>query len=149
MGATVAPAVQVAPDPARNGGAMRTLANATGMKVVNPAQATPIRDKGVVAPLATWTAPDLSRDIGTVGAAPEADATAVENPEAPARGAGALVEAEMRKSMTMVTPMKRKSEETRGAVAGQPLQDAAGRPVDETSKGISLWMRSQARSCRA
>ncbi len=148
MGATVTPAVRMAPDPAQNGGAMRTLASATGMKVVNPAQATPVRDKGVVAPLATWTAPDLNRDRGIVGAAPEADATAVKNQVAPARGAGALVEAEMRKSMTTVTPRKRRSEETRGAVAGQPLQDAAGHPVGETSEGISLGMRSRARSCR-
>jgi hypothetical protein len=145
----VTPAVRMAPDPAQNGGAVRTLASATGMKAVNPAQATPIRDKGVVAPLATWTAPDLSRDIGTVGAAPEADATAVKNPVAPARGAGALAEAEMRKSMTTVTPRKRKSEETREAAAEQPLPGAAGRPVGKTSEGISLGTRSRARSCRA
>ncbi len=109
MGATVTSAVCVAPDPAQNGGAVRTLASKIGRKVVNPAQATLIRGKGVVAPLATWTAPNLSRDIGTVGAAPEADATEVKNPVVPARGAGALAEAEMRKSMTMVTPRKRES----------------------------------------
>ncbi len=127
----------------------KTSASATGMKVVNPAQATPVRDKGVVAPLVTWMAPDLNRGRETVGAAPEADATAVKNLVAPARGAGALVQVEMRKSMTTVTPMKMKSEETREAAAEQPLPDAAGRPVDETSEGISLGMRSQAQSCRA
>ena len=149
MGATVAPAVLVAPDPAQSGGAAKTSASAAGMKVVNQAQATPVRGKEVGAPLVTWTAPDLSRDGEIMGAALEADATAVGSLVAPARGAGALVEAEMRKSMTTVTPRKRKSEETRGAVAGRPLQDAAGHLVGEISEGISLGMRSGARSCRA
>ncbi len=149
MGATVAPAVQEVPDPARNGGAAKTSASAIKMKVVNQAQATPVRGKEVGAPLVTWTAPDLNRDGEIVGAAAEADATVVKNLTAPARGAGALVEAGMRKSMTTVTPRTRRSEETRGAVAGQPLQDEAGHPVGETSEGTSLGMRSRARSCRA
>ncbi len=149
MGATVAPAVLVAPDPAQNGGAVKTSASATGMKVVNQAQATPVRGKEVGAPLVTWTAPDLNRGREIVGAAPEAEATAVKNLVAPAKGAGALAEVEVRKSMTMATPRKIKSEETRGVVAGQPLQDAAGHPVGETSEGISLGMLSQALSYRA
>ena len=146
---TATPVVRMAPDPALNGGAMRTLANATGMKVVNPAQATPVQDKGAVAPFASWTAPDLNRDRGFVGAAPEADATAVEKAAAPAREAGALVLVEVRKSTTTVIPRMRKSEETKGAAAGRPLQDATGQPAGETSEGISLGMRSRARSCRA
>ncbi len=121
MGATVAPAVLVAPDPAQKGGAAKTSASAFRMKVVNQAQATPVRGKEVGAPLVTWTAPDLNQDRGFVGAAPEADAMAVENAAAPARGAGALVEAEMRKNVTIVTPRTRRSKGTRGAVAGQPL----------------------------
>jgi hypothetical protein len=133
VGVTATPVVRMAPDPAQNGGAMRTSASTTGTKVVNPAQATPVRDKGVMAPLVTWTTPDLSRDRETVGAAPEADATAVENLVAPARGAGALAQEEMRKSMTTVTPTKMKSEETREAAAERPLPDAAGRPMGETS----------------
>ena len=149
MGATVEPAVPVAPDPAQSGGAAKTSASVIRMKVVNPARATPTRGKEVGAPLVTWTAPDLSRDGEIVGAAPEADATAVRSPVAPARGAGALVEAEVRKSTMTVIPRTRRSEETRGAAAGQPLQDAAGQPVGETSKGISPGMRSRARSCRA
>ncbi len=149
VGATVAAAVQVAPDPARNGGAAKTSAIEIKMKVFSQAQAAPVRGKEVGAPLITWTALDLNRDREIVGAALEADATAVRNLVAPARGAGALVEAEMRKSMTTVTPRTRRSEETRGAAAGQPLQDAAGHPVGETSGGISLGMRSRARSCRA
>ncbi len=68
---------------------------------------------------------------------------------APARGAGALVEAEARKSTTTVIPRMRRSEETKGAAAGRPLQDAPGHPTGETSEGISLGMRSRARSCRA
>jgi hypothetical protein len=149
VGAMVAPAVLVAPDPAQNGGAVRTSASAIGMKVVNQTQATPVRGKEVGALLVTWTAPDLNRDRGFVGAAPEADATAVENAAAPARGAGALAQEEMRRIMTTATSMTRRSKETRGAVARQPLQDAAGHPVGETSEGISLGMRSRARSCRA
>jgi hypothetical protein len=43
----------------------------------------------------------------------------------------------------------RRSKGTRGAVVGQPLRDAAGHPVGEISEGISLGMRSRARSCRA
>ena len=149
MGAIVAPAVLVAPDPARSGGAAETSASVIRMKVVNPAWAIPTRGKEVGAALVTWTAPDLSRDGGTVGVAPEADATAVRSLVALARGAGALVEAEARKSTTTVIPRTRRSEETRGAAAEQPLQDAAGHPVGETSEGISLGMRSRARSCRA
>ncbi len=84
-----------------------------------------------------------------MGAAPEADATAVKNLVAPEREAGALAQVEMRKSMTTVTPTKMKSEGTREAAAEQPLPDAAGRPVDETSEGIGLGMRSRAQSCRA
>ncbi len=122
MEATVAPAVLVAPDPAQNGGAAKTSASAIRMKVVNQAQATPVRGKEVGAPLVTWTAPDLNRDRGFVGAAPEADATVVEKAAAPAREAGALAQEEMSRIMTTATPMTRRSKETRGAVAGQPLQ---------------------------
>jgi hypothetical protein len=82
----------MASDPAQNGGAMKTSASATGMKVVNPAQATPVRDKGVMAPQVTWTAPDVNRDRETVGEVPKADATSVENLVMPARGAGALAQ---------------------------------------------------------
>jgi hypothetical protein len=53
VGATVAPAVLVAPDPAQNGGAVKTSASAIGVKVVNQAQATPVRGKEVGAPLVT------------------------------------------------------------------------------------------------
>jgi hypothetical protein len=149
VGATVTPAVLVAPDPAQSGGAAKTSASVIRMKVVNPARATPTRGKEVGAPLVTWTAPDLSRDGEIVGAAPEADAMAVRSLVAPARGAGALVEVEVRKSMTTVIPRTRRSEETKGAAAGRPLQDATGHPAGETSEGISLGMRSRARSCRA
>ncbi len=147
MGATVAPAVLVAPDPAQSGGVAKTSSSVIRMKVVNPARATPIRGKEVGAPLVTWTAPDLSRDGEIVGAVPEADATAVRNLVAPVRGAGALVE--VRKSTTTVIPRTRKSAETKGAAAGRPPQDATGHPAGETSEGISLGMRSRARSCRA
>ncbi len=149
MGAIVAPAVLVAPDPARSGGAAKTSASVIRMKVVNPAQATPTRGKEVGAPLATGTAPVLSRDGEIVGAAPEADATAVRNLVMPAKGAGALVEAEVRKSTTTVIPRTKKSEGTKGATAGRPLQDATGHPAGKTSEGISLGMRNRARSCRA
>ena len=149
MGAIVAPAVLVAPDPAQSGGAGKTSASVIRMKVVNPARATPTRGKKVGAPLVTGTAPDLSRDGEIVGAAPEADATAVKNPVAPARGAGALVEAEMRKSTMTVIPRTRRSEETKGAAAGRPLQDATGHLADETSEGINLETQSRVRSCRA
>ncbi len=143
MGATVAPAVLVAPDLARSGGAAKTSANVIRMKVVNPARATPTRGKGVGAPLVTGTAPVLSRDGEIVGAALEADATA--------KGAGALAEAEAeaKKSTMTVIPKTRKSKETKGAAAGRPLQDATGQLAGETSEGISLGMRSRARSCRA
>jgi hypothetical protein len=149
VGATVAPAVLVALDPAQNAGATKALASATKMKVASQAQATPTRGQEVEAPLVTRTAPNLNRDGEIVGAAPEADATAVRNLVALVRGAGALVEAEMRKSTMTAIPRTRRSEETRGAAAGRPLQDAAGYPVGETSEGISLGMRSRARSCRA
>ena len=149
MGAIVAPAVLVAPDPARSGGAAKTSASVIRMKVVNPARATPIRDKEVGAPLVTGTAPVLSRDGEIVGAAPEADTTAVRSLVAPVRGEGALGLVELRKSMMTVIPRMRKSEETKGAAAGRPLQDATGHPAGETSEGISLGMRSRARSCRA
>jgi hypothetical protein len=114
------------------------------MKVVNPAWAIPTRGKEVGAALVTWTAPDLSRDGEIVGAAPEADATEVRSLVAPARGAGALVEAEARKSTTT-----KKREETKGAAAGPPLLDATGHPAGKTSEGISLGMRNRVRSCRA
>jgi hypothetical protein len=116
--------------------------------VVNPARATPTRGKEVGAPLVTGTAPVLNRDGEIVGAAPEADATAVRNLVAPAKGAGALAEAEVRKSTMTVIPRMKKSEGTKGAAAGQPLQDATGHPAGETSEDISLGTRSQARSCR-
>ncbi len=99
MGTTVAPAVLVAPDPAQNGRAAKTSTSAIRMKVINQAQATPVQGKEVGAPPVTWTAPDLNQDGEIVGAAPEADATAVRNLVVPARGAGALVEADMRKSI--------------------------------------------------
>ncbi len=149
MGAIVAPAVLVAPDPARSGGAAKTSVSVIRMKVVNPARATPARGKKVGVPLVTGTAPVLSRDGEIVGAAPQAGVTAVRNLVAPARGAGALVEAEARKSMTTVTPKTKKREETKGAAAGRPLQDATGHPAGETSEGISLGTQSRARSCRA
>ena len=149
MGAIVAPAVLVAPDPARSGGAAKTSASVIRMKVVNPARTTPIRGREARAPLVTKTAPGLSRDGEIVGAAPEADAAAVRNLVAPAKGAGALAEAEVRKSTMTVIPKTRKSKETKGAAAGRPLQDATGHPEGETSEGISLGTRSQARSCRA
>ncbi len=117
MGAIVALAVLVAPDPARSGGAAKMSASVIRMKVVNPARATPTQDKEVGAPLVTGTAPVLSRDGEIVGAAPEADATEVRNPVAPAKGAGALAEAEAKKSMITVIPKTRKSEETKGAAA--------------------------------
>jgi hypothetical protein len=149
VGATVAPAVLVAPDPAQSGGAAKTSASVIRMKVVNPARATPTQGKEVEAPLVTWTAPDLSRGGEIVGASPEVDATAVRNLVAPARGAGALVEAEVRKSMTTVILRTRRSEETKGAAAGPPLLDATGHPAGKTSEGISLGMRNRVRSCRA
>ncbi len=149
MGVTATPVVRMAPDPAQNGGAMKTAASTTGTKVVNPARATRVRDKGVMASLVTWMAPDLNRDRGTVGAAPEADATAVGSLVAPARGAGALAQGEMRKSTTTVTPTRMKSEKTREVAAEQPLPDAGDCPMGETSEGISLGMRSRARSYRA
>ncbi len=149
MGATVEPAAPGAPDPAQSGGAAKTSASVIRMKVVDPAWAIPTRDKEVGAALVTWTAPDLSRDGEIVGAALEADATAVRSLVAPARGAGALVEAEARKSTTTVIPRMRRSEETKGAAAGRPFQDTTGHPAGETSEGISLGMRSQARFCRA
>jgi len=149
VGAIVAPAVLVAPDPARSGGAAKTSASVIRMKVVNPARATPTRDKEVGAPLVTGTAPVLSRDGEIVGAAPEADATEVRNPVAPARGAGALVEAEARKSTMTVIPRMRKNKETKGAAAGRPPQDTTGHPAGETSEGINLEMQSRVRSCRA
>ncbi len=149
MGATVAPAVLVAPYPAQSGGAAKTSASVIRMKVANPAQATPTRGKEVRALLVTGTAPGLSRGGEIVGVAPEADATEVRNPVAPAREAGVLVEAEARKSTMTVIPRTRKSEETKGAAAGRPLQDATGHLAGETSEGISLGTRSRARSCRA
>jgi len=149
VGATVAPAVLVAPNPAQSGGAAKTSASVIRMKVVNPARATPTRGKEVGAPLVTWPAPDLSRDGEIVGATREADATAVRNLVAPGKGAGALVEAKVRKSTMTVIPRTRRSEEIKGAAAGRPLQDATGHPAGEISEGISLGMRSRARSCRA
>ncbi len=149
MGATVAPAVLVAPDPARSGRAAKTSASVTRMKAVNPARATPTRGKEVGALLVTGMAPVLNRDGEIVGATPKADTTAVRNLVAPAKGAGALAEAEVRKSMMTVIPRTKKSEGIKGAAAGRPLQDATGHPEGETSEGISLGTRSQARSCRA
>ncbi len=67
MGATVAPAVLVAPDPAQNGGAAKTSATTIRMKVVNQAQATPVQGKEVGAPLVTWMAPDFNRDQDAAG----------------------------------------------------------------------------------
>jgi len=84
-----------------------------------------------------------------VGAAPEADTTAVRSLVAPAKGEGALVLVEVRKSTMTVIPRMRKNKETKGAAAGRPLQDAAGHLADETSEGINLEMQSQVRSCRA
>ena len=149
MGATVEPTAPVAPDPAQSGGAAKTSASVIRMKVANPAQATPTRGKEVRALLVTGTAPGLSRGGGIVGLAPEAGVTEFKNPVAPAREAGVLVEAEARKSTMTVIPRTKKSEGTKGAVAGWPLQDAIGHPAGETSEGISLGMRSRARSCRA
>jgi hypothetical protein len=149
VGAIVAPAVLVAPDPARSGGAAKTSASVIRMKVVNPARATPTRGKEVGAPLAIGTAPGLSRDGEIVVAAPEAGTTAVRSLVAPAKGVGALVLVEVRKSTMTVIPRTKKSEGTKGAAAGRSLQDATGHPVGETSEGISLGMRSRARSCRA
>jgi hypothetical protein len=149
VGATVAPTVQVVPDPAQNAGATQALASATKMKAASQAQATPTRGKEVEAALVTRTAPDLNQDGEIVGAAPEADATTVRNLVAPARVAGALVEAEMRKSTMAAIPRRRRSRETRGAAAGRPLQDATGHLMGEISEGVSLGMRSRARSCRA
>ncbi len=149
MGATVVPAVLVAPDAAQSGGAAKTSTSVIRMKAANPARATPTRGKEVVALLVTGTAPDLSRDGEIVGAAPEADATAARSLVAPARGLGALAEAEARKSTMTVIPRMRNSKETKGAAAGRPLQDATGHPAGETSEGISREMQSRARSCRA
>ena len=149
MGAIVAPAVLVAPDPARSGGAAKSSASVIRMRVVNPARATPTRGKEVGAPLVTGTAPGLSRDGEIVGAAPEADTTAVRSLVAPAKGEGALVLVEVRKSMMTAIPRMRKIKETKGAAAGRPLQDATGHPAGETSEGISREMQSRARSCRA
>ena len=84
-----------------------------------------------------------------MGATPEADPTAGRSLVALAREAGALVLVEVRKNMMTVTPRMRKSEETKGAAAGRPLQDATGHPAGKTSEGISLGMRSRVRSCRA
>ena len=84
-----------------------------------------------------------------MGLAPEAGVTEFKNPVALAREAGALVLVEVRKNTMTVTPRMRKSEETKGAAAGRPLQGATGRPAGETSEGISPGMRSRARSCRA
>jgi hypothetical protein len=149
VGATVEPTAPVAPDPAQSSGPAKTSASVIRMKVVNPAWAIPTRGKEVGAALVTWTAPDLSQDGEIVGAAPEADATAVRSLVAPASGAGALVEAEVRKSTMAVIPRMRKSKGTKGAAAGRPLQDATGHPAGETSEGISLEMQSRALSCRA
>ena len=91
VGATAAPAVLVAPDQARSGGAAKTSASNINMKVANPARAIPTRGKEVGAPLATRTAPDLSRGGEIVGATPEADSTAGRSLMAPAKGEGALV----------------------------------------------------------
>ncbi len=84
-----------------------------------------------------------------MGAAPETDSTAVRSLVAPVRGEGALGLVELRKSTTTVTPRMRKSEETKGAAAGRPLQDATGRLAGETSEGINLEMQSRVQSCRA
>ncbi len=149
MGAIVAPAVLVAPDPARSGGAAKTSASVIRMKVVNPARATPTRGKKVRVPLVTGTAPGLSRDGEIVGAAPEANTTAVRSLVAPAKGEGALVLVEVRKSTMAAIPRMRKNKETKGATAGRPLQDATGHLAGETSKGINMEMQSRVRSCRA
>ncbi len=148
MGATVAPAVLVAPNPARSSGAAKTSASVIRMKVVNPARATPTRGKEVGAPLVTGTAPGLSRDGEIVGAAPEADTTAVRSLVAPAKGVGALVLVEARNSTMTVIPRMKKNKETKGAAAGRPLQGATGHLAGETSEGINLEMQSRVRSCR-
>jgi hypothetical protein len=84
-----------------------------------------------------------------VGAAPEADLTAVRCLVAPAKGEGALGLVELRKSTMTVIPRMRKNKETKGAAAGRPLQDATGHLAGETSEGINLEMQSRVRSCRA
>jgi hypothetical protein len=88
VGVTATPVVRLTPNPALNDEAMRTPASATKTKVVNPARVTPVQNKGVTAPLATQTAPDLNQGKETVGAAPEADATGFGNLVAPVKGAG-------------------------------------------------------------
>ena len=149
VGATAAPAVLGAPDPARSGGAAKTSASDIKMKVVNPAWATPIRGKEVGAPFAPRTAPDPSRGGEIVGATPEADSTAGRSLVAPAKGEGAQALAEARKSTMTVIPRMKKSKETKGAAAGRPLQDATGHLADETSEGINLETQNRVRSCRA
>jgi hypothetical protein len=149
VGVTATLVVRLTPNPAQNDGAMRTLASATKTKVVNPARVAPVQDKGVTGPIATQTAPDLNRGKGTMGASPEADATAVGNLVAPAKGAGAWAQEEMRKRMTTVTPTRMRIKEARETTVEWPLLDAVGHPTGKTSEAISLGMRSRARSCRA
>ncbi len=84
-----------------------------------------------------------------MGAALEADATAVKSLVAPVKGEGAQVPVEARKSTMTVIPRMRKSKETKGAAAGRPLQDATGHLAGETSEGINLEMQSRVQSCRA
>ena len=84
-----------------------------------------------------------------MGAAPEADSTAVRSLVAPAKGEGAQVLVEVKKSTMMVIPRMRKNKETKGAAAGRPLQDTTGHLAGETSEGINLEMQSRVRSCRA
>jgi hypothetical protein len=84
-----------------------------------------------------------------MGAAPEADTTAVRSLAAPAKPEGALVLVEVRKSTMTVILRMRKNKETKGAAAGLPLQDATGHLAGKTSEGINLEMQSRVRSCRA
>ncbi len=77
-----------------------------------------------------------------MGAAPEADATVVRSLVAPAKGEGAQVLVEARKSTMTVIPRMRKSKETKGAAAGRSLQDATGHLAGETSEGINLEIQA-------
>ncbi len=84
-----------------------------------------------------------------MGAAPEANATAVKSLVVPGKGEGAQVLVEARRSTLTVIPRMRKNKETKGAAAGRPLQDATGHLADETSESINLEMQSRVRSCKA
>jgi hypothetical protein len=161
VGVTVTPAIRTAREPTREAKNRKMLADAAVVVAANLILTAPVQDVEAeavaalanvtaVTTLAIQTVPNPTQDEGTVGMVLAASTTMTREPAAPAKGAGARVQAETEEEVTTRKATAGiRIRRTKEAAVVYPLRDAAGHPADGISEDINQGTPSQARCCKA